>query len=295
MKGVNKLRSKLPAYEGRRLGILGIAAVFSIFIGLGIQLLFDILPRLQPTASVLFLLEPVLPVAGSVLISAAALVLVSGLWRKRDTMRAKYGDLAYQRIVPRGIVGVCFVFSLAIHGYVSVRSIPAGAPLNALTGTLSQSVLPWIGVPHEVDLAVRVVLGVVLLLMGIATAARALLQFGVDYMMVLYLYFPEESEVQNHNIYSVIRHPAYFSVMLLGFGALLSRASVYSLAFFLIIVATLRIHIYVEEKELLQRFGEGYGEYRKSVPGLYVHPRNLGKFFRYLLGRERELSDASLG
>jgi protein-S-isoprenylcysteine O-methyltransferase Ste14 len=295
MKGVSKLRSKLPAYEGRRLGILGIIAILSMFVGLGIQLLFDIFPRLLPTVPVLFQLEPFLPVAGSILVSATALVLVSSLWRKRDAMRARYGNLAYQKMVPRGLVGVCFVFSLAIHSYVSVRSLPAGALLNPLTGTLSQSVLPWFGVPLGLDLMFRAVLGAGLAVTAIATALRALLQFGVDYMLVVYLYFPEESEVQNHNIYSVIRHPAYFSLTLLGFGALLSRASVYSLAFFLIIVATLRIHIYVEEKELLQRFGEGYREYRKSVPGLYVHPRNLGKFFCYLLGREREPSVTSLG
>jgi len=39
--------------------------------------------------------------------------------------------------------------------------------------------------------------------------ARAISVFGIDYMAVVYLYFPEESEVIENETYSVLRHPTY--------------------------------------------------------------------------------------
>jgi len=39
----------------------------------------------------------------------------------------------------------------------------------------------------------------------------------------------------------------------------------------------------VEEKELLERFGASYAEYRKRVPAFWPKWRDLGKFFGFLL------------
>ncbi|MFW9850499.1 MAG: methyltransferase family protein, partial [Candidatus Thorarchaeota archaeon] len=83
-----------------------------------------------------------------------------------------------------------------------------------------------------------------------------------------------------------IRHPAYLGVLLIVVSFCALRFSLYSFTLFIILYICFRIHIHVEEGELLQRFGEGYKEYMSKVPGLYITPRNLGTYFRFLRGRD---------
>jgi protein-S-isoprenylcysteine O-methyltransferase Ste14 len=46
------------------------------------------------------------------------------------------------------------------------------------------------------------------------------------------------------------------------------------------------IHIhFFEEKELIQRFGYSYLDYRRKVPAFFVDPRKGGTFLRFLLRR----------
>ena len=106
--------------------------------------------------------------------------------------------------------------------------------------------------------------------------------FGIDYMVVLYLYFPEESEIQEHEIYSVLRHPTYLGAFLFGLAALFFRFSVYSIIICIVLYLVFRIHIVREERELVDRFGDGYRAYKEKVPAFLVRPRNLGVFFRFL-------------
>jgi len=142
-----------------------------------------------------------------------------------------------------------------------------------------------VGVPPEFDLCIRLILGASFILLAMMTARRAILTFGLDYMLVVYLYFPEESEMQEREIYSVIRHPACFSGVLGGIGYIMLRFSIYSLIFFVLLMIFLKAFISVEERELVERFGESYQEYMREVPGLYVKPRKIGVFLRFLAGR----------
>ena len=114
---------------------------------------------------------------------------------------------------------------------------------------------------------------------------RALETFGIDYMTVVYLYFPEESELQDHKIYSVLRHPTYSGVLLISLGGMIAQLTLYSISFFLILYMGMYIHIhFVEEKELIKRFGDSYKEYRKKTPAFFVHPKKGGIFLKFLLG-----------
>ena len=113
------------------------------------------------------------------------------------------------------------------------------------------------------------------MIVGLLVIRSSVLTFGIDYMTVVYLYFPEESEVQEHEIYSIVRHPVYMGALILGGAAVFFRCSVYSILFCLIVYLIFKVHIRTEEGELIERFGDGYAEYRKKVPALYVHPRNL--------------------
>jgi len=101
-------------------------------------------------------------------------------------------------------------------------------------------------------------------------------------MAVVYLYFPEESEIQDHEIYSVIRHPTYFAGILLGIGALVFRFSVYSILMFIVVFALFWLQARREEKELVDRFGESYEEYMRRVPGFLLRSKDIRLYFRFL-------------
>jgi hypothetical protein len=46
---------------------------------------------------------------------------------------------------------------------------------------------------------------------------------------------------------------------------------------------------YVEEKELIQRFGQGYKKYRENVPAFFVKLKDLKKYFSILCKFKKSL------
>jgi protein-S-isoprenylcysteine O-methyltransferase Ste14 len=120
------------------------------------------------------------------------------------------------------------------------------------------------------------------LLLALLTVRSAILTFGIDYMAVVYLYFPEESEIQEHEIYSVVRHPTYLGGFLIGFSAIFFRFSIYSIFIGLLLCLVFRLQAWKEEKELIERFGEGYIEYQKNVPGFIPRPGKIRAYLRFL-------------
>lgn len=285
LKGIEKLREKLPAYPGRRLGLIVLPGLFGVIFAYIFMIVLDILPRIFSDISLLTLLEPYLPIIGNIIVGAIALGLIGRVWSQREKMKMKLGNLAYQRIFPIGLTGVFLIPPIVFHGFTSIRSLPPVPPVNETTILFSQSILPFFGIPSEVDLIIRIGISAIFILIAVMTVRSALLTFGLDYMAVVYLYFPEESEVQQNEIYSVIRHPAYLSAILFGIAALFFRFSVYSIVTCIIIYILLRLQIRREEKELIERFGASYTDYMNSVPALLVSPRKYGKFFRFLRGK----------
>ncbi|MFW9849146.1 MAG: methyltransferase, partial [Candidatus Thorarchaeota archaeon] len=227
-QGIEKIREKLPGYEGKRIGLLGALAPLMISIGLGFQLFMDVVPRIFPQIQLLTQLEPLFPMLGSMIIASIGLTLLTRLWRKRIEMQERYGDLAYQKILPSGFSGAWLQMSVLLHGVFSVRSLPPGPPVNDLTISLSRSILPLIGVTNEIDIILRISLATIIVVLGIVTIARAIRELGLDTGLLVYVYFPEESEFKEHAIYSVIRHPAYLGVLLIVVSFCALRFSLYS-------------------------------------------------------------------
>ncbi len=284
LKGSDKVREKLPAFEGKKIIAFPLLILIVVTLSLGFMLFLDTIPRVLNTIVFLTFLEPILPIVGSLLLASIGLILVTSLWRKKESMIKKHKELAYQKILPRGASGVFILMSLILHLLFSVRSLPPGPPVNPITIEFSKSLLYLLNIPVEYDVVIRVALGGVFILFGFLTMRRAILTFGVDYMLVVYLYFPEEGEIQENDIYSVIRHPTYFSGVLLIIGLMILRLSVYSIIISILIFLALSVWTRVEEKELVERFGEGYAEYMNKVPGLYVRFRDFGRYIRFLKG-----------
>ena len=84
-------------------------------------------------------------------------------------------------------------------------------------------------------------------------------------------------------VYAVLRHPIYAAALYVGIGLAFIHANWYALLVALILPLFLTGWVrLVEEKELLERFPD-YSDYRKHVPAFWARPRDLVKFFRFLL------------
>ncbi|NHI89417.1 MAG: isoprenylcysteine carboxylmethyltransferase family protein [Candidatus Thorarchaeota archaeon] len=282
IKGFDKVREKLPAYAGTRIAVLPLRGALAALLAYVFLVSISILPRMFSSITLLVVLEPFLPMLGALFIAALGLWLIWGVWNKRDQMKKKYGNLGYQKIIPRGVTGVFMVPPLVFLAFTSISALPPVPSTNPIVIQWSTSLLQLIGIAPVVDIWFRIVVAGVLIILGVLTVRSALETFGIDYMLVVYLYFPEESEIQEHEIYSVVRHPTYLGGVLLATAGLFFGLSVYSIFFGLLTYLVFRLQIWKEEKELVERFGEGYNEYRKKVPALLIRPSKIKAYFRFL-------------
>jgi protein-S-isoprenylcysteine O-methyltransferase Ste14 len=290
MKGMEKLREKLPDYPGKKIYHLPLRGIVAALIGYIFLIVLDILPRVFSSVEVLVVAEPFIPLLGNLLVAVLGFWLIGTLWSRRESMKEKYGNLAYQRMIRIGVVGVFLVPPLVFHAATSIRSLLPGPPANPLTIQWSSSLLPMLGVALEVELWLRLIVSGIFVIIGVLTVRSAILTFGLDYMTVVYLYFPEESKVVDHEIYSVLRHPAYFGGVLLSLAALTFRFSIYSIILSLIACAVFWLQAKREERELVDRFGDSYREYMKRVPALHVRPRDIATYARFLKNKPREVA-----
>ena len=183
---------------------------------------------------------------------------------KKNTYIERYGDLAYRNAFGRfALPGLMLIFaSVAYTGYIPGPHIP----------------ISWWA-------SVKPYLGWYFLLIGVALWIRAIFTFGLDNLAMLYVYFPEKGHRVDSSIYEMLRHPVYAGVLRLGLGLAFLNGNIFAIIFGLLILpfgltAWVRL---VEEKELIERFGNEYNEYRKVTPAFWPRPNNLGKFFHFLL------------
>lgn len=116
------------------------------------------------------------------------------------------------------------------------------------------------------------IIGLALSIMGVTVRIVGMMTLGRFYTRTL-------KEVENHKlvtngIYKYLRHPGYAGTILIFIGASLASGNIISfiVVTFLILSAYL-YRIYVEEKMLIEIFGEQYKKYQKSskkiIPFIY--------------------------
>ncbi|MFX1570141.1 MAG: methyltransferase family protein [Promethearchaeota archaeon] len=286
LKGIEKFREKLPGFSGKKIIFLPLYLFSLLIVSLLIQIYIDILPTILPTNGLLGFVLPWFPVFGVLLMGIIAIFLIYQMWLHRDRLRAKYGQLSYQKVFLAGFGGVIIIFSIVIHTYISFYKWNIGFwsqfPYSVFATALN-SYIPLVMLFFEY---LRLICGLFLGFLGILMCLRALFTFGFDYMTVIYLYFPEESELQDNKIYSSLRHPTYAGAIIICLGGAILQLTLYSILFFFILYFGMLVHIhFVEEKELINRFGDSYKEYRKNVPAFFVRPKNWGQFFKFILGK----------
>ena len=142
----------------------------------------------------------------------------------------------------------------------------------ALTaGAIAGSFLRRVEVTH-IDGSWAYWIGLVLVVAGIAIRWTAILTlrryFTVDVMI------QEGHELIDRGIYSVVRHPSYSGAIVSFAGLGLAMGNWLSLGTLMIIgIAALSYRIRVEERALVEHFGERYRDYarrtKRLIPGIY--------------------------
>jgi protein-S-isoprenylcysteine O-methyltransferase Ste14 len=284
MKGIEELRNKLPNYQGGKIGLFVILAFFILVSSIMFQLLMDSLPRLFRSVEILQIIAPFTPIIGSLIIISIGFLVVCRFWRIRDKHLSKFGEKAYQKAFKLVVIGVPMLFSVIIHSFFPTDLIAPYRIEDSLSRYLGVPISDLLLVFPFYFLYIRLVLSILLVGLGLLVVNRALHFFGIDYMALLYIFYPEESTLQDHEIYSILRHPTYHCLLLISIGGIFFRFSIYSVIYFLIFLVGINIHIkYVEEKELIQRFGNDYKKYIETVPALFVRIKDLKKYFSTLL------------
>jgi protein-S-isoprenylcysteine O-methyltransferase Ste14 len=227
-------------------------------IGLYVVLLFSL-------TTVYFIYTDQIPtwsIDSQIVIMSLGFLLLYLCFSLKQNYKDKYKELAYRKAFARfGVPGLALIFAAIAHaGYMNGPYVPTGW---------------WT--------TIFIALGWFMVVIGGALWLRSALTFGVDYLAFLYLYHPHESRIVNSSIYDILRHPIYAGAMRVCIGLALLNGNANALAF----IPFLPLGFFgwvrlVEEKELIERFGQTYLAYRKNVPAFMPRLKDMGKFFMFL-------------
>jgi len=250
-KGLDQLRKHVPDLH---------SPARSALIGLVVILIFSL------TTAIFFILDSLWPswtFAWTIGALIGAFLLVSQFFWRRNEFKARWGEMAYRNAFARYVLtGLPIIFAVVAH--------PAYMPGPAI------SVNGWtIGIS---------LLGWYLYIVGTVLLIRAIFTFGANNLAMLYVYFPEEGQMVDSAIYSILRHPVYAGIVRIGISLGLLNGNWFALTFGLFMPLGLTIWLrLVEEKELLERFGTGYADYRQKVPAFWPRLHDWDKFYRFLI------------
>jgi protein-S-isoprenylcysteine O-methyltransferase Ste14 len=77
--------------------------------------------------------------------------------------------------------------------------------------------------------------------------------------------FEETTVLVKSGVYSLIRHPLYFSLFLLGTGVMMKNPGIPAVTLSVVNLIAVWITAQTEEKEMIIKFGEQYKEYMKET------------------------------
>ena len=285
LKGIEKFREKIPKFSGKKIIFFGFYVLFIIFSTFTVLIFLDLSPLL--IGEHLGSFGPWFPVIGVGIFEIIGLILVYQMWFWRKRLKIKYGNLAYQKVFLAGFAGILLLIVLSFHSFIPFYTVNPSFWSTGLYSLFTTSFTSYFPPISFILNMIRLSFGVIISILAIFMMFRSLTTFGFDYMTVIYLYFPEESSLQESRIYSVIRHPMYSGLILLSAGGFILHFNLYSVFFFIIYYLGFLIHIFlVEEKELIERFGASFIEYRRKVPAVFPYPAKWGNYFRFLLGKK---------
>jgi protein-S-isoprenylcysteine O-methyltransferase Ste14 len=227
-----------------------------------IALYFLILLALVTTYFIITDNIPTWSIDSQIIIVALGFLVMSLFFSRKQLYKEKYKELAYRNAFAHyAIPGLALVFSAIAHAaYMNGPFIPLG------WWTILFFVIGWF-----------------MVCVGGLLWIRSIFEFGVDNLALLYVYHPEEGRIINSSIYNILRHPIYAGVLRVGIGLALLNCNANSIAFAILLplgfISWIRL---VEEKELIERFGQSYLDYRKNTPAFWPKLSDLGRFYKFL-------------
>ncbi len=258
-RGFEYLKEKVPDLKTSRGKVLSGVYIFGIFGGC---LLFffwaDSLVWYGPLISQL-----------SIALIGTALSIAH--LRVASRYREKYGALAYRYYFYHYIIPI-----LATWYACCFHPLFIGGP----------QLLPW---------WIAIIIGLILLVLVFLTELQ-IEKSGFDvttHGMDIFTIFPEETQPVHGEIYSYIRHPLYFALMCMSFCWAFFRNNLIGMLVALIFLFPMITAIYLEDNELIERYGEVHRNYIKRTGAIMPWRRPLG-FFKQLLQFRKGQDDEEL-
>ncbi|MDD5236728.1 MAG: methyltransferase [Candidatus Omnitrophica bacterium] len=124
------------------------------------------------------------------------------------------------------------------------------------------------------------IIGLVVLVAGFFLMRKILNVFGIDRLIYLYTYFPEDATIVKLEIFEFIRHPAYAAWIYFGAAFFLIRGSWASLLCLAINFIAIYIVARAEEGDIIKDFKGDYYAYQNSVPCFF--PKRPLAFVKFI-------------
>ncbi len=196
--------------------------------------------------------------------------LLGMFYIKKEKYKKIYGEDAYVKAFFRfHVTAMPFIYMSTIH--------PAFTNYSSFLQDFPQffsSPYYWI----------HIAIGGYLLLSGLLLHPKVIKTFGFDNLFMYYVYFPEKGEKNESPVYGMMRHPLYSAMARIALGLGILRGTVDSICVGAIIPLCQFFWLAVyEEPDLIKRFGEEYKKYQKSVWAIFVKPKYVAKFWKYLI------------
>ena len=193
MKGIEKLREKLPDYQVKKIYRFNLIALIAFLCSLGFQLILDSLPRIFPGIRILQILAPFTPVFGSLVIVIVGFLIVYNFWRVREKKLKKSQEKAYQASFIFVATGIPMVISVIVHSIFPSDFIIPNQNTESLSWFLAHPLTDSFNEFSLIFFYLRLLFFIFFLVLGLIMAVKSLKTFGIDYMALVYVYYPEES------------------------------------------------------------------------------------------------------
>ncbi len=215
--------------------------------------------------TVYFILSDHIPtwsIDSQIIVMALGFLVLGQFFSRRQAYKKKYEELAFRNAFAHFIMpGLALIMAAIAHA----------AYMNG----------PF--VPHGWWTIVILALGWYFFCIGSLLWLRSIFVFGADNLTLLYVYHPEEGRIIDSNIYGILRHPVYAGAIRVSMGLAMLNGNANALAFAILaplgFIGWIRL---VEERELIERFGMSYLNYRKHIPAFWPRIRQFPAFFRFL-------------
>jgi protein-S-isoprenylcysteine O-methyltransferase Ste14 len=144
---------------------------------------------------------------------------------------------------------------------------PAAVGLYLLFGQpISFDTFAWMDLPiFRINLPIAII-GFLIALCGIAFSIWARIALDTNWSDSATV--KQDHTLTRNGPYRITRHPIYTGLLLAILGSALERGLIRSLLAILLCAISLWLKITVEEKLMVQRFGDEYIRYRREIPAL---------------------------